>query len=142
MKAAVGSTLKVIGSSSAIVSAGPSPGSTPMAVPSVVPTRHHIRLAGVSATAKPFINWAKASISAACHAEEAVQEILHQAGADIDAERLGKPEIGNECEGAADQRITRDPFGAEAARNADKHNDGGEGESRHTDQQHIENKPG
>ena len=54
MKAAVGSTLKVIGSSSAMVSAGPRPGSTPIAVPSVVPTRHHIRLIGVSATAKPL----------------------------------------------------------------------------------------
>src|SRR3954468_5308600 len=111
IKAEAGSTLKVIGSSSAIVSAGPRPGRTPIAVPSVVPTRHHIRLVGVSATAKPFISWAKASISAACHAEEAVQEILHQAGADIDAERLGKPEIRNEREGAADQRVTRDPFG-------------------------------
>src|SRR4051794_36309481 len=109
MKAAVGSTLKVIGSSSAIVSAGPRPGSTPMAVPSVVPTRHHIRLVGVSATAKPFISWPKASILAACHAEEAVQEILHQAGADIDAERLGKTEIGDERKDSANQCIAYDP---------------------------------
>src|SRR3954470_14536022 len=103
IKAAVGSTLKVIGSSSAMVSAGPRPGSTPIAVPSVVPTRHHIRLVGVNATAKPFISWAKASISAACHAEEAFQEILHETRADIDAERLGKPEIRDERKGSANQ---------------------------------------
>src|SRR3954451_16867969 len=101
MKAAVGSTLKVIGRSSAIVSAGPSPGSTPIAVPSVVPTRHHIRLVGVSATAQPFINWAQASISAARHAEQTFQEIFHHAGADIHPQRLGKPEIGDERESGA-----------------------------------------
>ena len=41
------------GSSSATVSAGPMPGSTPTAVPSVVPASPHSRLAGVSATANP-----------------------------------------------------------------------------------------
>lgn len=35
---------QVIGSSSAMVSAGPMPGSTPTAVPTNTPTKHHIRL--------------------------------------------------------------------------------------------------
>ena len=46
-----------------MVSAGPRPGSTPMAVPSVVPTRHHKRLVGVKATAKPLAREAKVSIA-------------------------------------------------------------------------------
>src|SRR5215210_9567881 len=102
IKAAVGSTLKVIGSSSAMVRAGPRPGSTPIAVPSVVPTRHHIRLTGVSATAKPPSSCAKASISAARHAEQAFQRILDETSADIDPKRLGKTGIGDERESGAD----------------------------------------
>ena len=41
------------GSSTATVSAGPMPGSTPTAVPSVTPTSAHTRFASVSALAKP-----------------------------------------------------------------------------------------
>ena len=41
MNALIGSRLKVTGSSTATVSAGPIPGSTPIAVPSVVPTSAH-----------------------------------------------------------------------------------------------------
>ena len=44
---AVGSTCAVIGSSIATVTAGPRPGSTPMAVPSAQPMKAHIRLIGV-----------------------------------------------------------------------------------------------
>src|SRR5918993_3359343 len=122
MNAEVGSTLKVIGSSSAMVSAGPKPGSTPIAVPSVVPTRHHIRLIGVSATAKPLSSCANASISIACHAEQAFQRILDQAGADIDAERLSEAEIGDECECRADQCVAQDRARAEAAGDTNKQN--------------------
>jgi len=50
MSAPLASTLVVIGSSSATVTAGPTPGSTPTAVPSMQPTRHHIRFCMVSAT--------------------------------------------------------------------------------------------
>ena len=50
---AVGSTCAVIGSSIATVTAGPSPGSTPIAVPSAQPTKAHSRLIGVAAVAKP-----------------------------------------------------------------------------------------
>src|ERR1700730_3559398 len=109
MNAAVGSTLKVIGKSSARVSAGPRPGRTPIAVPSVVPTRHHRRFIGVSATAKPLRSCEKASISAsisaALHADQPFDRGLEQAGTDIDAERRGEAEIGDERESRADQGV-------------------------------------
>ena len=50
---AVTSTLAVMGSSMATATAGPMPGSTPTAVPSTQPTKHHSRLVTVSADAKP-----------------------------------------------------------------------------------------
>ena len=46
-------TLKVMGSSSAMVSAGPMPGSTPMAVPRKHPSSAQPRLVAVSALEKP-----------------------------------------------------------------------------------------
>src|SRR5712691_5477380 len=117
MKAAVGSTLKVIGSSSAMVSAGPRPGRTPMAVPSVVPTRHHSRFIGVSATAKPLSSCENASMSAALRSDHAFDHafdrVLDQAGTDIDAQRLGEAEIGDEREGRADQGIAQDRLRSE-----------------------------
>src|SRR5213080_2737704 len=129
MKAEVGSTLKVIGKRSAMVSAGPSPGSTPMAVPRVVPTRHHRRFIGVSATAKPLSSCGKASMSASLAAtDDALDGVLDQAGADVDAQRLGESEIGDQREGRADRCVAHDRLGAEAARHADEQNDGGDGE--------------
>src|SRR3989442_7689858 len=93
MNAAVGSTLKVIGRSSAMVSAGPRPGSTPIAVPSVVPTRHQTRFVGVSAIAKPLSSCENASMSAALpDAQHALDRVLDPPGADIDAERPGETE--------------------------------------------------
>src|SRR5690554_2199899 len=53
MKADVGATEMVTGSNSAMVSAGPIPGRTPIAVPSTEPSNAHIRLVGCSATEKP-----------------------------------------------------------------------------------------
>ena len=44
MKAEVGAICVVTGRSSAMVSAGPMPGSTPMAVPSAEPTKAQTRL--------------------------------------------------------------------------------------------------
>src|SRR5262245_62428930 len=131
IKAEVGSTLKVIGSRSAMVSAGPSPGSTPIAVPSVVPTRHHSRFIGVSATAKPLRSCENASMSAALplDAEDALDRILDDARADIDAERLGEAEISHEGEGRADQAVAHDRLGAETARHADEQDHRRDGEA-------------
>src|SRR5712691_715255 len=143
MNAAVGSTLNVIGRRSAMVSAGPSPGSTPIAVPSVVPTRHHSRFIGVSATAKPFINWAKASMSRTLlEAEHTLDRGLDDAGADVDAERLGEAEIRHQREGGADCGIAHDRLGAEAARHADEQDRGGDRETGGADEQDIEHETG
>ena len=85
-----------------MVSAGPRPGSTPIAVPSVVPTRHHIRLIGVKATAKPWASWLSVSMASASDQSAmmasmaAFSMVLDEAGADVDAERLGEAEIGGE----------------------------------------------
>ena len=53
MNAWVGSSVYVSGSSSAMVIAGPMPGSTPIAVPSSTPRNAYSRLIGVSAVANP-----------------------------------------------------------------------------------------
>ena len=54
MNAPTGSLkLNVIGSSSATVSAGPMPGSTPTSVPSVTPAAASSRFCGVSTALKP-----------------------------------------------------------------------------------------
>ena len=62
ISAPVGSRVNVIGSSSATVSAGPMPGSTPTSVPSVTPIRASSRFSGVSASENPVISWEKASM--------------------------------------------------------------------------------
>src|SRR5262245_1985517 len=122
MKAAVGSTLNVIGRSSAMVSAGPSPGRTPIAVPSVVPTRHHMRYCGVRATAKPFINWESASISSS-------QQVFDEAGADVDAQRLREAEVGNQRQNEADRRVAKHTSASEPVRDQHEHDRGCGGEA-------------
>src|SRR6476661_1039569 len=63
ISAPVGSRVNVIGSSSATVSAGPMPGSTPTRVPRVTPISARNRLVGVNASLNPVISWEKESIS-------------------------------------------------------------------------------
>src|SRR5262245_7171143 len=58
-----GSILKVSGSNSAMVAAGPSPGMMPTMVPSRHPTKHHRTLLGCSATANPCSSPPAISIS-------------------------------------------------------------------------------
>src|SRR5688572_4663509 len=53
MNALIGSSEKVTGRSTATVSAGPMPGNTPTAVPSVTPTNAQSRCVSVSALANP-----------------------------------------------------------------------------------------
>src|SRR5262249_5574206 len=133
MNAAVDSTLKVIGKSSAMVSAGPRPGRTPIAVPRVVPTRHHRRFIGVRATAKPLRRCEKASSPPAFPPDQPLDRGFEKAGTDIDAERRGEAKIGDECESRADQGVAHDRFRAEAARHADEQDDRSDGESRRAD---------
>src|SRR4029450_1864524 len=53
ISAPVGSTLKVSGSSMAMVAIGPTPGGTPIRVPTRQPRKHSARFIGDSAVAKP-----------------------------------------------------------------------------------------
>src|SRR4029077_2133913 len=130
MKAAVGSTLKVIGNSKAMLSAGPSPGRTPIAVPNVVPTRHQRRFIGVSATAKPLRSCENASISTALDPDQALERTLDQTRTDIDAERRGEAEIGDARERRPDQSIAHGFVGPDPARHADEENSRSDGKAR------------
>src|SRR3954463_5987353 len=53
ISAPVGSTLKVSGNSIAMVAMGPTPGNTPISVPTRQPRKQSARLSGDSAVAKP-----------------------------------------------------------------------------------------
>ncbi len=64
ISAATGSRLNVIGSSMAIVATGPTPGSTPISVPSITPISAYSRFIGETATEKPSQRWSKISICA------------------------------------------------------------------------------
>src|SRR5215204_3858471 len=136
MKAEVASTLNVIGSSSAMVSAGPRPGSTPIAVPSVVPTRHHIRFIGVSAIEKPCPSCDRTSMPLA------PQQAFDQTGADVDAKELGEAEIGDDGDDKADGNVAHNIAAAEAVRDQHEHGGGGGGETERHDQDHVDDEPG
>src|SRR5262249_51342222 len=70
MSAETGGTLKVTGSSIAMVATGPMPGSTPIKVPSRQPIRQNSRLSGVIATPKPITRLLKISMVRASGANE------------------------------------------------------------------------
>ena len=57
--AASGGSPNVSGSNTAIVTNGPTPGSTPMAVPTKTPSMQYARFVSVNATAKPSERLAK-----------------------------------------------------------------------------------
>src|SRR6185436_4108815 len=58
-----GSSLKVSGSSIAMVAIGPMPGSTPISVPTMAPMKANARLAGVKATPNPMTRLSTNSIA-------------------------------------------------------------------------------
>ena len=62
ISAETGGTLKVIGSSIAIVASGPMPGSTPISVPRKHPMKQNQRFCSDSATLKPRIRLLKSSM--------------------------------------------------------------------------------
>ena len=90
-KDAIGSSLVVIGSSSAMVNAGPIPGRMPMNVPNVTPTRDQNRFIGVNAAANPSISEARASTGSAPQGgqrgEQPGGEPQSQAGGEQDEDR-------------------------------------------------------
>ena len=79
ISAPVGSSLIVSGMSIATVSAGPTPGKTPMKVPSVTPMKPQRRLNGVSAMLNPCSSELKVSVIGRSDAR-AAEERLQPAG--------------------------------------------------------------
>src|SRR5262245_39158066 len=96
MKAPTGSSkLKVIGSSSAMVSAGPMPGRTPTSVPSVTPAPASSRFCSVRTSVKPSIRLAaKTSTSDA-----------PRPGRELHVEPLAEHEPGDHAEREADDDV-------------------------------------
>src|SRR5690606_26669660 len=95
MNAAVGAIFTVTGNNSAMVSAGPMPGSTPMAVPSIDPRKAHMRLRGCNATPKPASRESSACMSDSRQGERAAQR---------DAE-LGEPGPAPQAQQQADDAV-------------------------------------
>src|SRR5574341_2388114 len=78
ISAATGGTLKVRGSSIAIVASGPMPGSTPISVPRNTPMKQNHRFCSDSATLNPKTRLLKSSISIA---PESLDQRIRQAQA-------------------------------------------------------------
>src|SRR5262245_1042437 len=106
ISAPVGSRFAVAGSSNAIVNAGPTPGSTPIAVPSVTPRNPHARFFRVSATAKPDSN--ALNVSMLAPPERTPRQTQAK------TEREYEEHDGGEND--RDDRVAHDPLAAEAAR--------------------------
>ncbi len=115
MNAPVGSSkLKVIGSSSAIVSAGPIPGSTPTNVPSSTPMAANARFSGVRTVPNPSIRSLR---TASVVTSEDRRQPGRQRHAQVLRERREEPEAEHEPrEHVAHQRLR-----AEHARERDEH---------------------
>ena len=64
MMAPVGSSLKVSGMRMAVPAAGPSPGSTPISVPSMQPISAKRRFCRLMAAARPVMRWFRVSTAA------------------------------------------------------------------------------
>src|SRR3990172_12588166 len=82
MSAGIGGRLNVIGNSMAMVTSGPMPGSTPIAVPTNTPMKQYIRFLSDSATVNPRMRLSKMSIS-----EPLYQRIGQPEPVDEDADR-------------------------------------------------------
>src|SRR3972149_4670714 len=83
MSAGTGGRLKVIGSSTAIVATGPTPGSTPISVPSSTPMNAYRRLSHETATPNPIPRLPKTSIAL----PSADRAGVHKIGADRERQR-------------------------------------------------------
>src|SRR5215218_188089 len=94
-----GSSLKVIGRSSATVSAGPMPGRTPTAVPRSTPITANSRFIGWIAIVSPCAR--AASVSTMRPSEQ----VFDRAGGKAERQELGEHEIGHEGEQHADREV-------------------------------------
>src|SRR5919107_541533 len=124
-----GSSLKVIGSPSATVSAGPIPGRTPTAVPSSTPMRAKSRFRGWTATVSPWAREARTSIGTPISCEDArpiptihsgrekdeppSNEPLQRPDGKAQGQELGEEQIGRRAEHEADDEIGQDGAASE-----------------------------
>ena len=110
MKAPVGSSkLNVIGSSSAIVSAGPIPGSTPTNVPSSTPMAANARFSGERTVPKPS---SRSEMTASVVTSEDRREPRRQRHAEVLREGREQPE----AEHQAGQHVAHERVRAEHPR--------------------------
>src|SRR3954452_17715293 len=79
MSAPVGSKPNVIGSSIAIVAIGPTPGSTPISVPTMQPTKQRKMLLSVSATPNPIPRLPKKASIVVYSGSEREERLDHRA---------------------------------------------------------------
>src|SRR5688500_3097519 len=119
IKAPVGSRPYVIGSSRATVIAGPIPGRTPTAVPTITPMRARSRLSGVAAVAKPSSrNWrfsiSQRSAVRSGTSEDALQDSGRQAHDEADGEAVE----GAQGQGRADHEVPDEVSAAQRDRRA------------------------
>src|SRR4029078_11878574 len=98
MSAATGLRLKVIGSSIAMVATGPTPGSTPIIVPSRTPISAYSRWIGLTATPKPSTRLWKRSMRASAERERgrAHRERKRQAFATNEIRERDQDEVQNQ----------------------------------------------
>src|SRR5829696_1302099 len=115
MNAPVGSSkLNVSGSSNAIVSAGPMPGSTPTNVPSSTPMAAKARFSGVRTVPKPSI---RSEMTASVVTSEDRRQPGRQGYAQVLGERREQPEAEHE----PGDRVAHHRARAEHAREREEH---------------------
>src|SRR6185369_5423398 len=145
MNAAMGSSPNVTGSSTATVSAGPIPGSTPIAVPSVVPINAHPRFASVSAPAKPpssewsVVMRARQRRNEAPRSSEPARE---HAGRQRQLEHLRKHEIRGGGNRDRARRVAHGPALVERARDEPKQHGRRDQKARALHEQQVRDRAG
>src|SRR4030095_3678743 len=136
MSAPVGSSLIVNGISMATVSAGPTPGSTPINVPRVTPRKPQSKLNGVSAMWNPCSREVKASLMG-CSDAGAAENGREPAGRQVNVQEFYEEKENSEPQEKSDSEIPRQLHAAEAARDAGEENRLGEHETGGVDQQDL-----
>src|SRR5688572_6215870 len=138
MNALSGSSVKVTGSSNATVKAGPMPGRTPTAVPSVTPANAHNRCGTVSAVRKPSARACSVSmrvyqvcvICAICGLHPARQHT----GRQRDLQHARKHQIGANREKHGGDRVAQGMTCIKGAGGEPEEDDGRDHEPRRFDQ--------
>src|SRR5262245_769 len=118
MNALIGSRLKVTGSSTATVSAGPMPGSTPIAVPSVVPTSAHPRLCSANAPANPLRKASRVSSTG-------LEQPLERSGRKGELEKASEEDVGHDRHAEREPRVSNGVTIVECPRSQPEHRGGG-----------------